>query len=86
MYETPQLSLKSQEKRALIIRFYGKKEAVYKLYDDDGETFDYEKGAYSWREIRVTSAKDGKLKGSISKAEKTKPDNFASVKFQFMSE
>jgi alpha-glucosidase (family GH31 glycosyl hydrolase) len=86
MYETPQLSLKSQEKRNLIIRFYGKKEAVYKLYDDDGETFDYEKGACSWREIRVTSAKDGKLKGSISKAEKTKPDNFASVKFQFMSE
>ena len=86
MYEASQIELKSNEKRSLIVRFYGKKEAVYKLYDDDGETFDYEKGAYSWREIRVTTAKNGKLEGAISKAEKSKPDNFASVKFQFMSE
>ena len=86
MYETNQLTLKAHEKRNLIIRFYGKKEAVYNLYDDDGETFDYEKGAFSWREVRVSKAKNGKLKGVISKAEKSKPDNFATVKFQFMSE
>lgn len=86
MYEASQIELKSNEKRSLIVRFYGKKEAVYKLYDDDGETFDYEKGAYSWREIRVTTAKNGKLKGAISKVEKSKPDNFSSVKYQFMSE
>lgn len=86
MYETNQLTLKPHEKSNLIIRFYGGKEAVYKLYDDDGETFDYEKGAFSWREVRVSKAKDGKLKGSISRAEKSKPDNFATVKFQFMSE
>jgi alpha-glucosidase (family GH31 glycosyl hydrolase) len=42
-----------------------KKIKEYLLYDDDGETFDYEKGAYSWREIHVTKGKDGKLK-SIS--------------------
>jgi alpha-D-xyloside xylohydrolase len=86
MYEASQIELKSNEKRSLIVRFYGKKDAIYKLYDDDGETFDYEKGAYSWREIRITTAKNGKLKGAISKAEKSKPDNFSSVKYQFMSE
>ncbi len=33
------------------VRHYGTKPGSFKLYDDDGETFDYEKGAYSWRTI-----------------------------------
>ena len=86
MFESAQTTLKSGEKNNLIIRFYGTKDADYKLYDDDGETFDYEKGAFSWRDIRVAAAKDGKLKGTISKAEKSKPDNIGTVKFQFMTE
>ncbi len=86
MFESAQTTLKSGEKNNLIIRFYGTKYADYKLYDDDGETFDYEKGAFSWRDIRVAAAKDGKLKGTISKAEKSKPDNIGTVKFQFMTE
>ena len=86
MFESAQTTLKSGEKNNLIIRFYGTKNADYKLYDDDGETFDYEKGAFSWRDIRVAAAKDGKLKGTISKAEKSKPDNIGTVKFQFMTE
>jgi alpha-D-xyloside xylohydrolase len=73
-------------KTNLMVRVYGNRETSYKLYDDDGLTFDYEKGAYSWREIRVTKGKDGKLKGTISKAEKSKPDNIGTVSFQFMSE
>ena len=86
MFEPNNITLKSGEKNNLIIRFYGKKVATYWLYDDDGETFDYEKGAYSWREVKVTAGKDGKLKGTISKAEKSKPDNIGSVKFQWMNE
>ena len=86
MFEPDNISLKTGEKNNLIIRFYGTKEGAYRLYDDDGETFDYEKGAFSWREIRVVSAKDGKLKGTISKAEKSKPDNFGTVNFKFMTE
>lgn len=73
-------------KTNLVVRVYGNQETSYKLYDDDGLTFDYEKGAYSWREIRVTKGKDGKLKGTISKSEKLKPDNIGTVSFQFMSE
>jgi len=86
MFESAQATLKSGEKNNLIVRYYGKKEATYKLYDDDGETFDYEKGAFSWREIKVIAAKGGKFKGSISKAEKSKPDNFGTVEFQWMTE
>ena len=70
----------------MIVRFYGNKDASYQLYDDDGETFDYEKGMYSWREIKIEVSKDGKKKGIISKAEKGKPDNIAAVKFQWMTE
>ena len=86
MFEPDHISLTSGTKNNLIIRFYGKKGSNYKLYDDDGETFDYEKGAFSWREIKVVTTKDGKLKGTVSKADKFKPDNFGALNFKFMSE
>ena len=76
---------KAGQKVNLEIRHYGKVDGAYRLYDDDGETFDYEKGAYSWRDIKVTRDKKGRLKGSISKAEKGKPDNIASVSWKFMT-
>jgi alpha-D-xyloside xylohydrolase len=85
MAESPQLQT-AGAKTNLMVRVYGNQETSYKLYDDDGLTFDYEKGAYSWREIRVTKGKDRKLKGAILKAEKSKPDNIGTVFFQFMSE
>lgn len=73
------------QKVNLEIRHYGKAEGAYRLYDDDGETFDYEKGAYSWRDIRVTRDRKGRLKGSLSKAEKGKPDHIAAVTWRFMT-
>jgi len=86
MFESGLVSLKNGSKNNLIIRVYGKKEATFQLYDDDGESFDYEKGAFSWREIKVVFGKDGRLVGSVSKAEKSKPNNFGSIKFDFRGE
>ena len=77
---------KAGEKVNLEIRHYGKADGSYRLYDDDGETFDYEKGAYSWRDITVTRDKKGMLKGAISKAEKGKPNSIANVTWKFMTE
>ena len=77
---------KAGEKVNLEIRHYGKADGAYRLYDDDGETFDYENGAYSWRDITVTRDKKGKLKGVISKAEKGKPNSIANVTWKFMTE
>jgi len=74
------------EKIDLEIRYYGSTPGKYMLYDDDGETFGYEKGIYSWREIKVTHDKKGKLSGTITKAEKGKPDNVGVVTWKFMSE
>ena len=74
------------EKYDLEIRFYGNQSGKYQLYDDDGETFDYEKGVFAWREILVAPDKKGKLAGSISKAEKGKPDNIGKVSWKMMTD
>jgi alpha-D-xyloside xylohydrolase len=73
------------EKVDLELRYYGEKPGRYLLYDDDGETFDYEKGVYAWREIKVARNKKGVAEGSISKAEKGKPDNVGKVTFRYMT-
>jgi alpha-D-xyloside xylohydrolase len=66
-----------------VIRYYGDKESSYQLYDDDGKTFNYEKGAFSWRTIVVKKDAEGKLTGTISTAEKNKPDNIGKVSWEF---
>ncbi len=77
-----------ERKRAevnLEIRHYGKANGYHRLYDDDGETFDYEKGVYSWRDIKIERQKNGKLKGSISKPETDKPNSIGKVTWKFMT-
>ncbi len=76
---------KAGEKFDLEIRYYGSKPSNYRLYDDDGETFDYEKGMYSWRVLSVTPDKKGRLTGAISKTEKGKPDNIGTVTWKMMT-
>jgi alpha-glucosidase (family GH31 glycosyl hydrolase) len=36
----------SEDPEVLEIRYYGKKDGSFLLFDDDGESFDYENGAY----------------------------------------
>jgi alpha-D-xyloside xylohydrolase len=73
----------SNGKYDLIIRHYGEKESEYNLYDDDGITFNYEKGDFTWRKISVKHNKKGQLKGTILPAEKGKPDNIGKVEWDF---
>jgi len=74
------------EKVNLIIRHYGEKEGLYNLYDDDGVSFDYDKGAYSWRRIRFKRNALGKLEGDISTASKNKPNTVGTVAFELMGQ
>jgi alpha-D-xyloside xylohydrolase len=76
---------KAGQKVDIEVRYYGEKPATYKLYDDDGETFNFEKGQFSWREIKVERQKNGQLKGSISATEKGKPNNIGKVSFTYMT-
>jgi alpha-D-xyloside xylohydrolase len=74
------------EKVDIEIRHFGEKNGYYKLYDDDGESYNYERGEYSWREIKVEKDKKGKWKGSISPAVKGKPNTINNVTWKFMTE
>jgi alpha-glucosidase (family GH31 glycosyl hydrolase) len=67
------------------VRYYGTKPNSYLLYDDDGETFDYEKGEYSWRTLTVKADKKNRLTGEISKAERNKPNTIGKVTWRFMT-
>ncbi len=73
------------QKVDLEIRHYGQKSAQYKLYDDDGETFDYEKGQFSWRTITVARQANGEWKGTISNPENGKPNTVGNVTWKFMT-
>lgn len=53
------------EKLALEIRHYGKMPATAELYDDDGISFDYEKGMNSRTKLIVSKNEKGELKGEV---------------------
>lgn len=46
----------------LEIRVYGKANGSFILYDDDGQTFDYEKGKYTTKKLQVENGK-GRIEG-----------------------
>ncbi|PHN06566.1 TIM-barrel domain-containing protein [Flavilitoribacter nigricans] len=48
----------------LEIRHYGQSPGSSRLYDDDGTTFDYERGAFSWADLRV-KRQGNQLRGSM---------------------
>ncbi len=74
------------EKVELIIRHYGTSNGDFVLYDDDGVSFDFEKGDYSTVKILVKKDKKGQLKGVISKPEKGKPYGYhKKVTWEFMT-
>ena len=63
----PIISKIDDRKLPLEIRHYGDKSGHYNLYDDDGQTFDYENNdEYTIVDIDVTVDKNGKKKGSVT--------------------
>ncbi len=69
----------------LEVRHYGTKEGNYQLYDDDGETFDYEKGISSRQELRVVRD-NGKLKGETLDSKGPWKSRFTTFTWRFMTE
>jgi len=76
---------KAGEKVDIEIRHYGEKPGRYLLYDDDGETFNYERGEYSWREIKVGKDKSGQWKGTIAAPVINKPNTTGNISWKFMT-
>ena len=77
-------SPKNGEKLDLEIRHYGTSEGTFMLYDDDGETFDYEKGDFSWTKLHVDSNSEGVLNGA-TKREKGTVFNYQNSTWKFMT-
>lgn len=50
----PMLSQPDGKDRKLEIRYYGRQDGIFLLYDDDGETLDYQRGQYDMLELFVT--------------------------------
>ena len=69
----------------LEIRHYGDKASVYDLYDDDGETYDYEKGERTWITLKVDIENNGKKKGTVIIPKNSEVWSFSDYKFRFMS-
>jgi alpha-D-xyloside xylohydrolase len=69
----------------LEVRHYGTKDGSYQLYDDDGETFDYEKGISSRQELRVVR-ENGKLKGEALAPKGPWKSRFTTFTWRFMTE
>ena len=72
-------------KQPLEVRFYGEKPSSYSLYDDDGDSYDYENGAYTRIQLQVTNKK-GKKQGKVIIPKGAKTWSYSAYNFRFMTE
>ena len=68
----------------LEVRHYGTREAAWQLYDDDGETFDYERGVFCRQELRAVRV-DGVLKGEVGAPVGPWKSRYAEFNWKFMT-
>jgi len=72
------------EPTPLEVRHYGTKAGTYTLYDDDGETFGYEKGICSRQTLRAVRD-GGKLKGEMDTAKGSWKSRYSEFVWTFMT-
>ncbi len=71
----------------LEVRHYGDAPGTMMLYDDDGTTFDYEKGAYNWYALTVYRNDTSQLEGNgIRMIDGYNTRSFGDTIFRFMTE
>ncbi|HEY0862827.1 MAG TPA: TIM-barrel domain-containing protein [Lacunisphaera sp.] len=69
----------------LEIRHYGEAPGQLALYDDDGETFDFEKGAFSWTQLGVTRDAAGHWQGTVTTGPSGRKWSYGEVTWVFMN-
>lgn len=75
----------SKEKINIELRVYGNKPTTFELYDDDGESYDMERGAFQWRKVSISFDKNGQLIGTVSPPENGKPSTYNQISFKRMT-
>jgi alpha-glucosidase (family GH31 glycosyl hydrolase) len=73
-----------QEAPDLEVRHYGDAAGTFDLYDDDGLTFDYERGAFSWTTLRARRSPDGTLRGEVVPDAKDKLFSYGAIHWKMM--
>lgn len=79
----PPISVIDDTKQPVEIRHYGEKTGSYYLYDDDGVSYDYEKGEYTRIRIDVTM-ENGKKKGKVTIPEGDEVWSYSDFTFTYM--
>jgi alpha-D-xyloside xylohydrolase len=70
---------------ALEVRHYGEQPGELTLYDDDGETFDYERGEFSWTKLRASKDASGAWYGEVIRDKDTRLWHYSTVTWRFMT-
>ena len=69
----------------LELRHYGSAPGTFELYDDDGTTFGYERGAFSWTPLTVARAAGGALAGAEVRRPVGKPFSYRRLTWKMMT-
>jgi hypothetical protein len=77
-------SPKPGENVALEVCVYGNAHGEFILYDDDGETYDFEKGAYSLTRLKTGTDAAGNRRGEVETLRRG-PMTYAPISWTFMS-
>jgi alpha-glucosidase (family GH31 glycosyl hydrolase) len=67
----------------LDVHHYGDAPGEFLLYDDDGETFAYETGAYSWTRLRAIRNAEGDWQGEVTRPDDGLPFSYSEVTWRF---
>ncbi|HEX2717360.1 MAG TPA: TIM-barrel domain-containing protein [Gemmatimonadaceae bacterium] len=73
------------ERVDLEVRHYGTAPGRFDLYDDDGVTFGYERGAFSWTTLAVAPDRRGVLRGSVVRPARGRPFGYGEIRFTMMT-
>lgn len=69
----------------LEVRHYGEAESTSNLYDDDGESYDYQKGEYVWYKLSAQKDKQGNWTGKVDiENHENMKIHYKGIKWKFM--
>jgi alpha-D-xyloside xylohydrolase len=71
--------------QALEVRHYGRAPGSFDLFEDDGKTFDYERGRYRIRRLRVEAGEGGRLSLRETVVKGVAPPMFGQAEFRAMT-
>lgn len=79
-----QCAPKAGEAVPIEVWHFGNTSSTFKLFDDDGETFDYEKGVYRWRALDVEISSNGVRQGTMSDVDNVWKSSYSDVTWKFI--